>query len=136
LASLLQEFSFHVKNVQRRSGRGRDPRGPGPTQERTLVQDSGDRRAGHGQDVVHQALRAPGVDVRITIFGDLCQFSAKKMAFFSLTNVMIKCLQKVFGEKFGVFLINQCYDQIFSKSSSSLSKKRQYFHKKFGENIF
>jgi hypothetical protein len=59
------------------------------------------------------------------------------MAFFSLTNVMIKCLQKVFGEKFGVFLINQCYDQIFSKSSSSLSKKiANNFAKFFGENIF
>jgi hypothetical protein len=42
----------------------------------------------------------------------------------------------IFGEKIGGFLKNQCYDQIFSKSSSSLSKKRQYFHKKFGENIF
>jgi uncharacterized membrane protein YuzA (DUF378 family) len=32
---------------------------------------------------------APGVDVVITIFGDFSQFSAKKMAFFSNTNVMI-----------------------------------------------
>jgi hypothetical protein len=34
----------------------------------------------------------PGVDVMITIFGDFWQFSAKKLAFFSKTNVMIKIL--------------------------------------------
>jgi hypothetical protein len=34
----------------------------------------------------------PGVDVMITIFCDFRQFSAKKMAFFSKTNVMIKIL--------------------------------------------
>jgi hypothetical protein len=34
----------------------------------------------------------PGVDVMITIFGDFRQFSAKKLAFFSKTNVMIKFL--------------------------------------------
>jgi hypothetical protein len=48
----------------------------------------------------------PGVDVMITIFCDFRQFSAKKLAFFSKTNVVIK---------------------IFAKTSSSLSKKRQYF---------
>jgi hypothetical protein len=48
----------------------------------------------------------PGVDVMITIFCDFCQFSEKKLAFFSKTNVMIT---------------------IFAKASSSLSKKRQYF---------
>jgi hypothetical protein len=32
-----------------------------------------------------------------------------------------------FSAKIGVFLKNQCYDQIFSKTSCSLSKKRQYF---------
>jgi hypothetical protein len=35
---------------------------------------------------------AHGVDVMITIFCDFCQFSAKKMAFFSKSNVMIKNL--------------------------------------------
>jgi hypothetical protein len=30
----------------------------------------------------------PGVDVMIIIFGDFCQFSEKKLAFFSKTNVM------------------------------------------------
>jgi hypothetical protein len=35
----------------------------------------------------------------------------------------------IFGEKIGVFLKNQ-------KSSSSLSKKGQYFAKYFGDNIF
>jgi hypothetical protein len=33
-----------------------------------------------------------GVDVMITIFCDFRQFSAKKLAFFSKTNVMIKIL--------------------------------------------
>jgi hypothetical protein len=33
-----------------------------------------------------------GVDVMITIFGDFRQFAAKKLAFFSKTNVMIKDL--------------------------------------------
>jgi hypothetical protein len=47
-----------------------------------------------------------GVDVMITIFCYVCQFSLKKLAFFSKTNVMIT---------------------IFAKTSSSLSKKRQYF---------
>jgi hypothetical protein len=37
----------------------------------------------------------PGVDVMITIFCDFCQFSAKILAFFSKTNVMIKFLQKL-----------------------------------------
>jgi hypothetical protein len=32
-----------------------------------------------------------------------------------------------FGEKIGVMLKNLCCDQIFAKTSSSLSKKRQYF---------
>jgi hypothetical protein len=48
----------------------------------------------------------------ITIFCDFCQFSAKKLAFFSKTNDMIT---------------------IFAKSSSSLSEKRQYFLQYFGE---
>jgi hypothetical protein len=34
----------------------------------------------------------PGVDVMITIFCDFWQFSAKKMAFFSKTKLMIKIL--------------------------------------------
>jgi hypothetical protein len=46
----------------------------------------------------------------ITILRDFRQFSAKK---------------------FGVFLINQCYDQIFAKTSSSVSKKRQDFRRNF-----
>jgi hypothetical protein len=36
-----------------------------------------------------------GVDVMITIFRDFCQFSAKKLAFFSKTNVMIKILHNL-----------------------------------------
>jgi hypothetical protein len=51
----------------------------------------------------------------ITILCDFRQFSAKKLAFFTKTNVMIT---------------------IFAKTSSSLSKKRQFFAKFFVENIF
>jgi hypothetical protein len=47
-----------------------------------------------------------GVDAMITIFSDFCRFSA---------------------EKNGIFLKNQCSEQIFAKTSSSLSKKRQFF---------
>jgi hypothetical protein len=36
-----------------------------------------------------------GVDVVITIFCDFQQFSAKKLAFFSKTNVMIKVLHNL-----------------------------------------
>jgi hypothetical protein len=37
----------------------------------------------------------PGVVIMITIFCDFCQFSAKKLAFFSKTNVMIKILHNL-----------------------------------------
>jgi hypothetical protein len=37
----------------------------------------------------------PGVDVMITIFCDFSQFSAKKLAFFSKTNVMIIFFQNL-----------------------------------------
>jgi hypothetical protein len=40
-------------------------------------------------------LDLPGVDVMITIFCDFCQFSAKKMAFFLNTNVMINFFQNL-----------------------------------------
>jgi hypothetical protein len=36
-----------------------------------------------------------GVDVMITFFSDFLQFSAKRLAFFSKPNVMIKILQKL-----------------------------------------
>jgi hypothetical protein len=36
-----------------------------------------------------------GVDVMITIFCHFCQFSEKKLAFFSKTNVMITILQNL-----------------------------------------
>jgi hypothetical protein len=50
----------------------------------------------------------------ISIFGDFCQFSAKKIAFFQKTNVMIKILHK-----FAV-----------------LSQKRQFFRNFFSPKIF
>jgi hypothetical protein len=52
------------------------------------------RRQNSGIDYMklHFGRRLSGVDAMITIFGDFCQFSAKKMAFFSKTNVMIKIL--------------------------------------------
>jgi hypothetical protein len=40
-------------------------------------------------------LHGPGVDVMITIFCDFWQFSAKKLAFFSKTNVMINILHNL-----------------------------------------
>jgi hypothetical protein len=49
----------------------------------------------------------------ITIFSDFRQFSAK----------------------FGVFLKNQYYDQLFSKFSFVLSQKTPIFAKIFGKNI-
>jgi hypothetical protein len=51
-----------------------------------------------------------GVDVLIAIF---CDFLP------------------IFCEKIGVFLKNQCYDKICSKTRSSFSKKRQYFRQMF-----
>jgi hypothetical protein len=38
---------------------------------------------------------ATGVDGMITIFCDVCQFSAKKLAFFLNTNVMLKIFEKL-----------------------------------------
>jgi hypothetical protein len=40
-------------------------------------------------DKISLTVASAGVDVMITILCDFCQFSAKKMAFFSQTNVMI-----------------------------------------------
>jgi hypothetical protein len=39
--------------------------------------------------IIRRFFKKSGVDVRITIFCDFWQFLAKKMAFFSKTNVMI-----------------------------------------------
>jgi hypothetical protein len=46
----------------------------------------------------------------------------------------VSAILRIFGEKIGVFLKNQCHDQIFATSSSSLSKKRQYFRQIFRRN--
>jgi hypothetical protein len=35
-----------------------------------------------------------GVDVMITFFCDFCQFTAKKLSFFSITNVVITIFEK------------------------------------------
>jgi hypothetical protein len=56
-----------------------------------------------------------GVDVMITIFCDFWQFSAKKLAFFSKTNVMIKILHNL-----ALFRV----------------KHENFFAEFFGENIF
>jgi hypothetical protein len=42
----------------------------------------------------------------------------------------------IFGEKIDVFLKNQCYDPILTKSRSSLGKKRQYFRPIFRRKYF
>jgi hypothetical protein len=39
-------------------------------------------------------------------------------------------------KKIGVFLKNQCYDQIFAQYSFVWSQKRQFFANCFDENIF
>jgi hypothetical protein len=51
-----------------------------------------------------------GVDVMITIFCDFCQLSAKQLAFFSITNVMIKHLHNLalFSVKNAIFTIFFC----------------------------
>jgi hypothetical protein len=71
---------------------------------------------------VQNITKIAGVDVMITIFCDFCQYSAKQLALFSKTNVMIT--------------FKKCYDHILAKSSSSLSKKRHYVCHFFVENIF
>jgi hypothetical protein len=53
------------------------------------------RRKGHTKLIKNYKITfadVSGVDVMITIFCDFCQFSAKKLAFFSNTNDMIKFL--------------------------------------------
>jgi hypothetical protein len=67
-------------------------------------------------EVIPQNTTPPGVDVMMTIFANFCQFSAKKLAFFSETHVMIKFLQTL--------------------AVHSLSKKRQYFRQIFGRKYF
>jgi hypothetical protein len=42
----------------------------------------------------------------------------------------------IFGEKNWRFSQKPCYDQIFSKSNSTLSKKRQYFRQIFRRKYF
>jgi hypothetical protein len=42
----------------------------------------------------------------------------------------------IFGEKIGVFLKYQCYDQLFSRFSFVLSQKCQFFSQKFSAKIF
>jgi hypothetical protein len=59
-----------------------------------------------------------GVDVMITMFSYFCQFSAKQLAFFSNSNVMIKSLLNValFWVKNANFLRNLLRAKIFLKS--------------------
>jgi hypothetical protein len=47
------------------------------------------------KETLHRILRRSVVDVMITIFCESCQFSAKKMAFLSKTNVMFKFLHNL-----------------------------------------
>jgi hypothetical protein len=46
-----------------------------------------------------------------------------------------RCYDHNFLQKIGFFLKNQCYDQVFAKTSRSLSKKANIFAKFFGENV-
>jgi hypothetical protein len=45
--------------------------------------------------IIPEMFGKSGVDVMITIFCDFSQFSAKKLAFFSKTNVMINFFQNL-----------------------------------------
>jgi hypothetical protein len=45
-------------------------------------------------------------------------------------------LAKNTGEKIGVFLKYQCYDQLFSKFCFVLSQKRQFFRKNFRRKYY
>jgi hypothetical protein len=60
---------------------------------------------------------SPGVDVMITIFCDFRQFSAKKMAFFSKTNVMMKFLHNL-----ALFRVKNAnfFAEFFSKNISKI----------------
>jgi hypothetical protein len=53
-----------------------------------------------------------------------------------LVSMLWSQFSAIFGEKIGVFLRNQCYDNFISKFSFVLSQKRQFFAKFVGENIF
>jgi hypothetical protein len=83
----------------------------------------------------------PGADVMITFFCDFRQPPRKSYnRFLNIDPARGPCydhnFQLFWGEKISVFLKNQCYDQIFAKSSSSSSKKRQYFRKNFRRKCF
>jgi hypothetical protein len=68
-----------------------------------------------GENILKIITSVPGVEVMITIFCDFCQFSAKKLAFFLNTNVMINFFQNL-----ALFRV----------------KNANYFAEFFGENIF
>jgi hypothetical protein len=74
-----------------------------------LVQDPG-REVALGNVDQHPGQESvPGADVILTIFGDIRQFSAKKLAFFSDTNVMITFFCKIafcFESETPIFLLN------------------------------
>jgi hypothetical protein len=60
---------------------------------RTIVSRTGENRTGSIE--LNFAVSFPGVDVMITIVYDFRKFSAKKLAFFSKTNVMVKIEQNI-----------------------------------------
>jgi hypothetical protein len=68
-----------------------------PSGEAAGASASPQRAVGHPRpaQLVKNPCYWPGVDVMITIFCDFRQFSAKKIAFFSTTNVMIKILHNL-----------------------------------------
>jgi hypothetical protein len=70
-----------------------------------------------GFGFMFSSLQWSGVDVMIKIFCDFSQFSAKKLAFFSKTNVMINFFQNLalFWVKNAKFLLN-FLAKIFKKS--------------------
>jgi hypothetical protein len=76
-----------------------------------------------------------GVDVMITISCHFLPIFGEKIGAFLKNQCYDHNFQPflpIFGEKIGAILKNQCYDHNFAKSSSSSSKKRQYFRHIFG----
>jgi hypothetical protein len=81
-----------------------EPRGAALVHEVEVLDEQGEEGDDDTLTLVGGALR-PGVNVMKNILGDFCQFSAKKLAFFSKTNVMIKILHNLalFGVKNAIF---------------------------------
>jgi hypothetical protein len=66
----------------------------GPAEEQKVRREGGRPDQKKKGKKINEKRSRPGVDVMITIFCDFSQFSAKKLAFFLKTNVIIKYFSK------------------------------------------